>query len=61
MIPDYVCPTGSKLYNGACYWLNLTPVIFSEAREQCEQRPAGHLAAFHSQRDLNNLQELIWL
>ena len=60
LIPDYICSTGSKLYNGACYWLSLTKQPFSEARQQCEQRPAGHLAAIHSQRDYDTLRDFIW-
>ena len=60
-IADYVCPSGSKLYNGACYTWNRSPKGQYSASDDCRRQTAGYLAAFHSRQDLDTLYSFVRL
>ena len=52
------CPMGYNLLDGICYLSVNTPKTFYEAESACNAIPGGHLAAFHSQQDYDNLIKL---
>ena len=52
------CPVGYTLRDGICYRLVTASKTFQAAEAWCNAAPGGHLAAFHSQQEYDNLVNL---